>query len=115
MKKIIYLTLICFFCMGFGYFSSAAFAADPLIHTERPTPPYAKWGNLAVQKTKEKYPDAQVGDYLHVGKEDKETTSIEKFKLWLKGRDREFGVLIHIEFNKNTEKIVKITFKEIAR
>ena len=44
-------------------------------------------------------------DYLHVGREDKGNNSVEKFKLWLKGQNKEFGVLVDVEFNKSTEQV----------
>lgn len=31
---------------------------------EQEMPPYAKWGQIAMKKTKEKYPNADVIDYL---------------------------------------------------
>ncbi|WP_428911165.1 YqzG/YhdC family protein [Niallia sp. Krafla_26] len=115
MKKIIYLTFVCFTIMSLGNSHFNLIAYDVHAQTQTQPPPYAKWGNIAVEKTKEKYPDAQVVDYLHVGKENKGNNSVEKFKLWVKGKDREFGVLVNIEFNRSTEKIVRISFKEVAR
>lgn len=76
-------------------------------------PAYAKWGRLAMLKTKEKYPNAQIIDYLHIGRVKGENTSIEKFKLWLKEKDKEFGVLVDIEFETKSEKMTKITYKEV--
>jgi hypothetical protein len=78
-------------------------------------PPYAKWGKLAMQKTKEKYPNAAITDYLHLGKVPGTTSSTEKFKLWLKEKDKEFGVLVDIEFDKKTENLIGIKFREVAR
>ena len=34
-------------------------------------PPYAKWGKIAVLMTKEKYPQADIIDYLHIGRRPK--------------------------------------------
>lgn len=79
---------------------------------QKPIPPHAKWGVLAVKKTQEKYPNAQVIDYLHIGRIRGPHSSTERFKLWLKDNKREFGVLINIEFNNETERIIKVTFKE---
>ena len=100
--------------IGFGFTDFIPLSTESVIHAERPTPPYAKWGKIAVEKTKEKYPDAQVVDYLHVGREDKGSTSVEKFKLWLKGTDKEFGVFVDVEFSEATEQLIKITYKEVA-
>ncbi|WP_310174092.1 YqzG/YhdC family protein [Neobacillus niacini] len=86
------------------------------VHAQRkPIPPYAKWGVLAMKKTKEKYPNAQIIDYLHIGRISGPTNSTEKFKLWLKHNRKEFGVFIDIEFNNKTEQVIKVTFKETPK
>lgn len=79
---------------------------------EKIPPAYAKWGLLAVKKTNEKYPHAQIIDYLHQGREDHPDHTVEKFKLWLKGEEREFGVFVDITFNVQTEEVLEITFTE---
>lgn len=76
---------------------------------------YAKWGKVAMQKTQEKYPAAKIKDYKHIGRVHGTNTTVEKFKLWLKENNKEFGVLINIEFDKKTERIVEITFREVPR
>ncbi|WP_175989277.1 YqzG/YhdC family protein [Bacillus sp. Marseille-Q1617] len=78
-------------------------------------PSYAKWGRIAMQKTKERYPEAQIIDYLHIGREDGADYSTEKFKLWLKGKDKEFGVLINIRFDPKTDELKQVSFKEVSR
>lgn len=78
-------------------------------------PPYAKWGRVAMQATKEKYPSAAIVDYLHIGREIKNDTVTEKFKLWLRGKEKEFGVYINIHFEQKTDKIIEITFEETDR
>jgi Protein of unknown function (DUF3889) len=78
-------------------------------------PSYAKWGRLAMEKTKERYPEAQIIDYLHIGREESGDTSTERFKLWLKGKDREFGVLVNIRFDSKTEQLKQISFSEVSR
>jgi hypothetical protein len=87
-----------------------------LFHTayaqQKPVPPHAKWGVLAIKKTKEKYPNVQVIDYLHIGRIRGPQSSTERFKLWLKDNNKEFGVFINIEFNNATEKVIKVTFQE---
>ncbi|WP_246202486.1 YqzG/YhdC family protein [Virgibacillus doumboii] len=106
MRKVIIAFSVLFFLIpATGILQSTA-------NAEKDIPSYAKWGRLAMKKTMEKYPDADIIDYLHKGKEVKEHSTVEKFKLWLKGDDREFGVFINIEFNTASEKIMNITFKE---
>jgi len=79
------------------------------------TPSYAKWGLLAVKETKLKYPNADIIDYLHQGREVNGDTTFENFKLWLKEGDKEFGVFIRIEFISDTEELVGIEFEETSR
>jgi len=79
-------------------------------------PPYAKWGRIAVKETKLKYPNTDIIDYLHVGRKMKNGSSTEIFKLWLrKENSQEFGVYVRVEFNTETEEIIKITFEETDR
>ncbi|EJL47523.1 hypothetical protein BAG01nite_35890 [Brevibacillus agri] len=78
-------------------------------------PPYAKWGRLAMQETMKKYPHAQIVDYLHVGRTAKTpTTSEETFKLLLQEGNRRWALLVHIEFENQTEHVVQITYEESA-
>lgn len=79
-------------------------------------PPYSKWGRLAVEKTKEKYPKAKIIDYLHIGRESKPNNiAVEKFKLWLKENRREYGVFVNIEFDVRTERVIKVTFRKTSQ
>ncbi|MFK9090875.1 DUF3889 domain-containing protein [Bacillus salipaludis] len=100
------------------YFSVGAFPQKFLntaMAQQKPIPPYAKFGTLAMEKTHEKYPNAKIIDYLHIGRLAGKQTSTEKFKLWLKDNSKEFGVFVNIEFNNETGKVSKITFKETSR
>jgi len=88
----------------------------PAIAHEQPEiPAYAKWGKLALKETQLKYPNANIIDYLHEGSESKGDSTIEKFKLWLKDSDSEFGVFVRIEYTTETEKVVTIEFEETSR
>jgi len=84
-------------------------------HAKTSIPSYAKWGKLAMKETKQKYPDAEIIDYLHKGRQKKGDAMIEQFKLWLRGESREFGVFVNIEFDSKTEKVLHITFLETDR
>lgn len=86
-----------------------------ITHAQQETPTYAKWGKLALKETQSKYPNANIIDYLHEGSESKGVSTIEKFKLWLKDGDNEFGVFVRIEYNTATEKVVEINFQETFR
>ncbi|MFB4168954.1 YqzG/YhdC family protein [Virgibacillus sp. JSM 102003] len=89
-----------------------AYPLQQIAVAEKDIPSYAKWGRMAMKETKAKYPNAAIIDYLHRGRETKDGSTIEKFKLWLKEDNREFGVFINIEFNTETEKVIDITFRE---
>ncbi|WP_342559648.1 DUF3889 domain-containing protein [Psychrobacillus sp. FSL W7-1457] len=78
-------------------------------------PAYAKWGKLAVKETQTKYPNATIIDYLHIGSETKEDSTIERFKLWMKDGNKEFGVFINIKYTTVTGKLVNIEFQETSR
>lgn len=100
-------------------FALLGFSPNILLHhgqaQQKPIPPYAKWGTFAMEKTHEKYPQAKILDYLHVGRTTGPNLTTEKFKLWLKGQEREFGVFVDIEFDTKTEKVLKVTFRETSR
>ncbi|KFM99617.1 DUF3889 domain-containing protein [Bacillus clarus] len=84
-----------------------------IVHAQ---PPYAKWGKLAVEKTKEQYPKAQIIDYLHIGRKPKTIhVTVEKFKLWLREDGKEYGVFVDVEFDTKTEKFLKINFQKTSR
>lgn len=110
MNKINVKRFLCVFSI-FLLINSAAVTAQQVYE-----PPYAKWGRLAMQKTKERYPRADIVDYLHIGR-DRITpnTAVEKFKLWLHEGSREFGVFVYIEFELNSDKLINITFRETDR
>lgn len=88
---------------------------NELILAQQPAPSYAKWGQIAMKKTKEKYPQADIIDYLHIGREKGTKYSTEKFKLWLKTDNKEFGVFVDITFDNKTEQIKDIKYRETTR
>jgi len=76
-------------------------------------PSYAKWGRLAMEATKERYPRADIIDYQHIGRSTISTdVSQEAFKLWLREGHREWGVLVTIQFESRSNKFLTIHFKE---
>ncbi|MBS4189634.1 DUF3889 domain-containing protein [Bacillus sp. FJAT-49705] len=90
------------------------FIPSTLTYAQPEAPSYAKWGQLAVKTAKEKYPKANIVDYLHIGREDKAKSSIEKFKLWLVEGGKEFGLFINIEFNPKNDRVIRIIVKKSA-
>ena len=91
---------------------ATAIPVQMTVHAQQETPAYAKWGKLAIKETKEKYPNAKIVDYLHVGRETKDEHTMENFKFWLKEGQKEFGVYVKIQFITQTEKLVTIDMKE---
>ena len=76
-----------------------------LLLLQQEIPAYAKWGQLAIKETQSKYPNASIIDYLYEGSESKENSTIEKFRLWLKESDKEFGVSVKIEYMTETNEL----------
>ena len=83
--------------------------------TQVEIPGYAKWSQIAIKETKLKYPNADIIDYLHEGSESNADSTTEKFKLWLKDSNREFGVFVRVKYMKETEEIVFIKFYESSK
>ena len=102
--------------IAFGVFityNSTPVHLPSIPYTHQEIPAYAKWGQLAMQETQSKYPNASIIDYLHEGKESKENSTIEKFRLWLRESDKEFGVSVKIEYITDTDELVNIQIQEI--
>ncbi len=95
--------------------NSAPTHIPTVTHSQPEIPSYAKWGKLAIKETQSKYPNANIVDYLHEGSESIEDSTIEKFKLWLKEGDNEFGVFVRIKYITETEKVVTIELEETSR
>lgn len=87
-------------------------SADYQVNTEISEPAYAKWGRIAVEKAKERYPDAAIVDYLYVGSRKNGHIITETFKLWIKQPNREFGVFLIIERDEETDVIKSIHIVE---
>ncbi|WP_242507424.1 DUF3889 domain-containing protein [Brevibacillus agri] len=78
-------------------------------------PAICQMGQIGDAGDDEKYPHAQIVDYLHVGRTAKTpTTSEETFKLLLQEGNRRWALLVHIEFENQTEHVVQITYEESA-
>lgn len=111
---LILIFLSCFALFTFLPINPVTLTSEITIAQKR-EPSYAKWGRIAMQETKKKYPNANIIDYQHLGRAKKPKTSVEKFKLWLKEDQKEFGVFVNIEFDTKTEKLNKISFQETSR
>ncbi len=105
----IWLNILMIFCMTV---SASVFSVQ--VHAETKTLSYEEFGRAAMKKAKEEFPDAQIVDYLHVGKKRKAETSIETFKLTLKENNKPFEVFVFIEYNEKTKKIIKVTLDKVS-
>ncbi|MEK4200108.1 DUF3889 domain-containing protein [Cytobacillus sp. FSL K6-0265] len=107
-KRVLFATVLVLFSFVFILSPQTNYAVDN-------APSYAKWGKEAMMIAKEKYPLADIVDYQHLGKEIKEQTEIEKFKLWMRQQEKEYGLYVFIEYNKDTERIVRIFTEKTDR
>ncbi|WP_217595093.1 DUF3889 domain-containing protein [Cohnella sp. GbtcB17] len=77
---------------------------------------YHKWSLIAIKETKLKYPKAALVDYSHIGRTQLEGGLCEeKFKLWLRQADREFGVYVTVRFNDAEDRLVSVDMRETPR
>jgi len=105
-------------CIALAIILTVNFAPTDLLttaHTQHEIPAFAQWGMIAIKEIHSKYPNASIIDYLYEGSESKEDTTIEKFKLWLKDDDNEFGVFVTIVYDTETEKLTTIELQETSR
>jgi Protein of unknown function (DUF3889) len=105
MSRILTLILACMFL-----FSNASYA-----HPHQPeTPAYAKWGKIAMQETKRQYPNAEITDYRHVGRNTiNATTAKETFQLKLKQNQQVWNVQVNVVFETKTERTLSIVLKKL--
>jgi len=93
-------------------FHDGSISAEVLSEPEISEPAYAKWGRIAVEKAKERYPDAAIVDYLYVGSRKNGHIITETFKLWIQQPHREFGIFLMIERDAETDVIQSIHIVE---
>jgi hypothetical protein len=110
-KILIALCSVLILCAGQ---SSYAHPQTPNKLPQKEIPSYAKWSRLAMQTARAKYPNSSLVDFLHVGRHEKSANlAQETFKLWFKGGHKsEFGVIVKITFEKDTEKVQSVTLEE---
>ncbi|WP_269320498.1 YqzG/YhdC family protein [Alicyclobacillus macrosporangiidus] len=82
----------------------------------KPEPAYAPWGRMAMRIVQNRYPNAAIVDYLHVGRRNLSATQAqETFKLWLRQGKQEFGVYVTITFNPKTQRVLRTDLRRTAR
>lgn len=103
------MTVISHICLALSLFIAPNFiSADNMNTNNIVQTDYAKWGRLAVETAKQRFPDAQIVDYRYDGRTFKKDLAIEQFKLWAKQGDDEFGIMIKFELDKKTEKLKNV-------
>ncbi|WP_315905853.1 DUF3889 domain-containing protein [Priestia koreensis] len=78
----------------------------------KPTPSYAKWSRIAIKETKKRYPMGQVTDFLYLGKAKENGDKVERFKLIVRDRGKELGVLVYVHVDPKTDTLKNIAFME---
>lgn len=109
-----FFVVLCVLAIAF-IFPISSYGSHVFDELQEDPPAYAKWGKIAVQEVKARYPEDKVVDYFHVGRKTEGQETIETFKLWLEGDTKEFGVIIDIHFNTDSEEITDLQFKETSR
>ncbi|WP_051321942.1 DUF3889 domain-containing protein [Alicyclobacillus contaminans] len=100
-------------CPGSAWAGTQA-ATPPTAPYSKPIPPYAKWGKLAVQQAQRCYPRAQVVDYLHLGRSEQgHGRAEEAFRLWLREGKQEWGVVVRLQFNVQTEALLRVRCERV--
>ncbi|MFD2331254.1 DUF3889 domain-containing protein [Cohnella sp. GCM10020058] len=85
-------------------------------HADAADTSYHKWSLIAIAETKDKYPKAALVDYSHIGRTQLGGgLSEEKFKLWLRQADREFGVFVTVRFSDAEDRLVSVAMSETPR
>ncbi|EHB62469.1 MULTISPECIES: DUF3889 domain-containing protein [Paenibacillus] len=87
-------------------------AKSHIRYVKRTDPAYAQWGAVAIKETGKKY-GMDVVDYLYMGRKTlSRDLAEEKFKLWLRKGNREFGVYVTVRYHPATRQLVSIVYEE---
>ncbi|REK76601.1 DUF3889 domain-containing protein [Paenibacillus paeoniae] len=87
-------------------------AVEP-IAVQAAAPAYAKWGKLAMEETAKVYRDASIVDYKYEGRfGSTEGVAEERFLLWLRQGDRQFGVRVSLKIQLETENVLTVKLTE---
>lgn len=77
-------------------------------------PGYAKWGRLAMEETAKAYEGASIIDYKYEGRTDRgHGLAEERFRLWLRQGEREFGVRVTISVEVASDTSRGVKFEEV--
>ncbi|MFC0524385.1 DUF3889 domain-containing protein [Pontibacillus salicampi] len=110
MMKHISFSLLC--VLFVGWTPIVPLMDSSTVHAEQTNPSYVKWARIAVDETKEKYPNARMKDFLHLGKETQGDNTIEKFKLSMQEGDKSFILYVNVAYNTKGNTLNEVTFEE---
>ncbi|MDQ6419155.1 DUF3889 domain-containing protein [Paenibacillus sp. LHD-117] len=101
--------------MSLTHGEAAAAAANDIAIVQTAVPGYAKWGRLAMEETAKAYSGASIIDYKYEGRSERgQGMAEEKFRLWLRESDREFGVRVTITVEIATDTSRGVRFEELT-
>ncbi|MFC7395400.1 DUF3889 domain-containing protein [Scopulibacillus cellulosilyticus] len=77
---------------------------------------YAKWGKIALEKTKERYPDSNVSDYAYMGHEKiADNVAADWFEFQLKRDGKTKSLKVRVTYSSETDKLIDINFFELEQ
>ncbi|TCP29291.1 uncharacterized protein DUF3889 [Scopulibacillus darangshiensis] len=98
------------FMLMFGLFL-LSFPNEAYLQTD-----YEKWGRIAVEKTKERYPDSAVSDYDYEGHEKiADNVAADWFEFELKRGQKERMVKVRVKYSPETNKLISVDFYELQQ
>ncbi len=78
-------------------------------------PGSVQWGQTVMRETALRYSDAEIIDYRYDGSFQLPSGQTEeRFKLWLRGQGREFGVKVVLRIKEDAQRMDEILFTETA-
>ncbi|MBS4196329.1 DUF3889 domain-containing protein [Lederbergia citri] len=76
---------------------------------------YEKWGRVAIEKLKERYPNEEISDYLFAGsKKISEKEVVDTFLFVVIKNGKEVEVRVKISYNPKTNQVISSNIQEIS-
>lgn len=76
-------------------------------HTNEPAEVYGPWGMVGMERAKRRYPNAEIVDYQHIGRQAAET-----FRYELQQNGRQWTVHAVVTFDPQTNQVVSVELLE---
>jgi hypothetical protein len=75
-----------------------------------------KWGKIALEAVKERYPNVAIVDSEYVGRfKISGTVAEDVFKMWFVQGSREHGLFVRVSFDKPHDRLLRVQFQETDR